>query len=139
VRGGVVLQAGTKWRATGVSDAALATLAERLRPYGLRIFAAPGEAEAVRAATGLEPVTPVDLRTWVETLDGASCVVTVDTGAAHVAGMLGRPVIDVFPDADFAAQVRRWRPWASPYRAFRASELGDGAEPAFIEAVLDGI
>lgn len=138
VRGGVVLQAGPKWRATGVSEVAQATLVQRLRPYGLRIFAGPGEAEAVRGAIGIDPVTPVDLRTWVETLDGATCVITVDTGAAHVAGMLGTPVVDVFPDADFAAQVRRWRPWASKYRAFRASELGDGAEPAFIEAILDG-
>jgi ADP-heptose:LPS heptosyltransferase len=138
VRGGVVLQAGPKWRATGVPEVALATLVERLRPYGLRVFAGPGEAEAVRGAIGADPVTPVDLRTWVETLDGATCVVTVDTGAAHVAGMLGTPVVDVFPDADFAVQVRRWRPWASKYRAFRASDVGDGAEPAFIEAILDG-
>ena len=37
-------------------------------------------------------------------------VVTVDTGAAHVAGMSCGRVIDVFPDANFEAQVRRWRP-----------------------------
>ncbi len=48
VRGGVVLQAGPKWRATGVADAVLRRIVERLRPYGLRVLAGPGEAEAVR-------------------------------------------------------------------------------------------
>ncbi len=92
----------------------------------------------MRAATGLEPAVPLSLRAWVETLAGANRVVTVDTGAAHVAGMLGVPVIDVFPERDFAAQVRRWRPWASPYRAFPAGALSAGGGTAFSEAVLDG-
>ncbi|MDB5028365.1 MAG: hypothetical protein JWO66_2054, partial [Candidatus Eremiobacteraeota bacterium] len=76
---------------------------------------------------------------WVEALGRASVVVSVDTGAAHVAGMLGARVVDVFPDAGFEPQVRRWRPWASPYHAFRASEVDGGQSSRFIEAVLDGI
>jgi ADP-heptose:LPS heptosyltransferase len=135
----VVLQAGPKWAATGVPDDVVAGIVARLDPYGVRVVAAPGEAEEVRRGLGVVPETFADLRQWVALLDGARCVVTVDTGAAHVAGMLGTPVIDVFPDAHYTAQVRRWRPWASPYRALRASQVLGGAGAPLVEAVVDGI
>lgn len=135
---GPVLQAGSKWRTIGVPDAALRELAERLRPYGLRIVAAPDEVEVVRDALGTAPETFAHVREWVDMLDGSSAVITVDTGAAHVAGMLGRNVIDVFPDDHFEAQVLRWRPWSSAYRALRASEVRGGTIAALAELVLDG-
>jgi ADP-heptose:LPS heptosyltransferase len=59
----------------------------------------------------------------VATIDAAAAVVSVDTGAAHCAGMLGVPVVDVFPDAQADAQIRRWRPWASPSIVLRAAQL----------------
>jgi ADP-heptose:LPS heptosyltransferase len=135
----VLLQAGMKWAASGVPDATLAEVVARLEPYDVRVVAGPAEVELVRTALGVVPETFADLRSWVEALDCARCVVTVDTGAAHVAGMLGTPVVDVFPDAHFVAQVRRWRPWAAPYRALRASAVAGGAGRPVVEAVLDGI
>ncbi|MGD0052996.1 MAG: glycosyltransferase family 9 protein, partial [Vulcanimicrobiaceae bacterium] len=108
------------------------------RPAGLRILAAPADAAAVEAALGVVPQTFARLHDWVAALDEARAVVTVDTGAAHVAGMLGTPVVDVFPDAGFAVQVRRWRPWASPARVLRASAVAGGAGAALVEAVRDG-
>ncbi len=137
-RSGIVLQAGPKWSASGVADDALRAVAERLAGHGLRVVTAPADAGAVRAALGIAPETFADLRAWVEAIDGAALLVTVDTGAAHVAGMLGVPIVDVFPDAHFEAQVRRWRPWASAYRALRASELRGGATVELIESILDG-
>jgi ADP-heptose:LPS heptosyltransferase len=135
--GSVLVQAGPKWLATGVSADVQRAVFARLAPHA-RIVAAPSDIEAVRESTGVVPETFAGLRAWVDALASARAVVTVDTGAAHVAGMLGTPVVDVFPDARFEAQVRRWRPWASPYRAFRASEVDGGAGSRFIEAVLDG-
>ncbi|MGD1068272.1 MAG: glycosyltransferase family 9 protein, partial [Vulcanimicrobiaceae bacterium] len=129
---------GPKWAASGVPDAALRAAVARLGPAGLRVLAAPAEAAAVEAALGVAPETFVDLHAWVAALDGARLVVTVDTGAAHVAGMLGRPIVDVFPDARFAEQVQRWRPWAAPARTLRASAVAGGAGAALVEAVLDG-
>jgi ADP-heptose:LPS heptosyltransferase len=133
----VIVQAGPKWLSTGVPAEVQRDVFARLAPHA-RIVAAPGDATAVRDQTGIVPETFSGLRPWVDALASARAVVTVDTGAAHVAGMLGTPVIDVFPDAQFAAQVRRWRPWASPYRAFRASEVDGGAASRFTETALDG-
>jgi len=137
-RRGVVLQAGPKWGAVGVAASALAAAARALQPRGLRVVAAPADAAGVTAGLGLAPEAPPDLRAWVAALDAAEAVVTTDTGAAHVAGMLGVPVVDVFPDRQFAAQVRRWSPWASPYAALRASDVA-GAPARAIEAALDGL
>jgi len=135
-RSGIVLQLGAKWETNGVAPVALRRVVEALAPHGLRVVAAPAEAAAVRALFGVEPETFAGLRDWVAALDQAATVVTVDTGAAHVAGMLGVRTVDVFPDAHFDLQVRRWRPWAAPSIALRASQAGGAALP-LIEAVLD--
>ncbi len=133
----VVVQTGTKWTTTGVTATAQRALLEQLRPHA-RFVATPGEARAVADATGIHPETFPTTRAWVEALGRAEIVVTVDTGAAHVAGMLAACVFDVFPDEHFDAQVPRWRPWSSAYRAWRASDVE--ASPARLaEAVLDGV
>ncbi|MDB5041956.1 MAG: hypothetical protein JWN27_2682 [Candidatus Eremiobacteraeota bacterium] len=137
-RAGVLLQAGTKWNSTGVPDDVLRRVVAALEPRGLRVIAAPQEAAAASKALGVTAETFASLRDWVAAIDGADTVITVDTGAAHVAGMLGVRVLDVFPDRDFAAQVRRWRPWAGPYSALRASALTGGAGQPLIETAFDG-
>ncbi len=134
----MLLQAGAKWRSTGVPDEVLRRVVAALVPRGLRVVAAPDEAAATSEALGVGTETFASLREWVRAIDGAATVVTVDTGAAHVAGMLGVRVLDVFPERNFAAQVRRWRPWAAPYSALRASALTGGAGRPLIEAALDG-
>ena len=135
-RAGIVFQAGAKWTDTGVPVPAQRNIVRRLARAGLRVVAAPGEAADVRAALGVTPETFATLPAWMAALDRAATVVTVDTGAAHVAGMLGVRTIDVFPDRDFAAQVRRWEPWASPGAVISACRAG-GAGAAVIEAALD--
>lgn len=134
---GTIVQAGTKWLSSGVAPATMGAVLEQLVPFA-QLVAAPGEAEAVRELTGLVPRTFPSLRAWVEALAAAELVVSVDTGAAHVAGMACARVVDVFPDAHFDAQVRRWRPWTAAYRAFRASEVDGGPRSRFIETVRDG-
>jgi hypothetical protein len=133
----IIVQTGPKWVATGVTAETQRAVFARLAPHAT-FFAAPGEAAAVRELTGIEPRTFPNTRAWVEAMDRGMTVVTVDTGAAHVAGMICASVIEIFPDANFEAQVRRWRPWASLYRAFRASEVDGGPDSRFIEAVLNG-
>ncbi len=137
-RDGVLLQAGAKWRSTGVPDEVLRRVVAALVPRGLRVLAAPAETATVSEALGVTAETFASLRDWVAAIDAAATVITVDTGAAHVAGMLGVRVLDVFPDRNFAAQVRRWRPWAAPYSALPASSFAGGAGRPLIEPVLDG-
>ncbi|HKE36665.1 MAG TPA: hypothetical protein VKB39_04495, partial [Candidatus Baltobacteraceae bacterium] len=44
-----------------------------------------------------------------------------DSGALHVAGFVGTPVVAIFPpERNYRLQVARWAPWAAPHRIVRA-------------------
>jgi ADP-heptose:LPS heptosyltransferase len=138
-RTGVLVQLGAKWRTAGVDDAVLQRVVAALRRRDARFIAAPAEAEAMRA---LLPGTTIDAppttRAWIAAIDAARAVVSVDTGASHAAGMLGVPVVDVFPDAQFDAQTRRWMPWASASIVIRASAFA--RDPGtLVGQALDGL
>ena len=123
-RRGIVVQLGEKWRTSGVGDEVLRQMIDSLRSRDARYIAAPAERAALAVRFPEIALTaPATTRDWVAAIDAAAAVVSVDTGAAHCAGMLGVPVVDVFPDAQADAQIRRWRPWASPSIVLRASQL----------------
>ncbi len=138
-RRGVLVQLGAKWNALGIAGAALARLMASLSERGARFIAAPGERDAMGAQfPALAVEAPATTRAWIATVDAAAALVSTDTGAAHLAGMIGVPVVDVFPDAGFDAQARRWRPWASSNIVVRASELARAPETLMAQA-LDGL
>ena len=138
-RQGVLVQLGAKWNALGIAGAALARLMASLRERGARFIATPGERAAMAVQyPALAVEAPATTRDWIAAVDAASALVSTDTGAAHLAGMIGVPVVDVFPDAGFDAQTRRWRPWASSNIVIRASELARAPDRLIAQA-LDGL
>jgi ADP-heptose:LPS heptosyltransferase len=135
-RRGVLVQLGAKWRALGIADAVLRRLTAMLHERGARFIAAPNERDAVQAAfPALTIDAPPTTRDWIARVDAAAALVSPDTGAAHLAGMIGVPVVDVFADAHFDAQTRRWRPWASSSIVVRASELAKSPETLIAQAL----
>ncbi len=68
----------------------------------------------VAEPSGVEPVvlSPEDLRRLAEVLGTASVVVCGNTGPAHLAAAMGRPVVAVFPPT---VPPNRWRPWGVPH------------------------
>jgi ADP-heptose:LPS heptosyltransferase len=138
-RDGIVVQLGAKWKTLGVADDVLARVTALLAGRGARFIAAPDERDAVSAQLpALDVEAPPSTRAWVATIDAAALLVSPDTGAAHLAGMLGVPVVDVFPDKDFDVQTRRWQPWASSSIVVRASELTRAPETLIAQA-LDAV
>jgi ADP-heptose:LPS heptosyltransferase len=138
-RADIVVQLGAKWNDSGVSAAVLARVTATLAARNARFIASPADVDAMRSAfPALTIAAPVSTRAWIAAIDAAATVVTTDTGAAHLAGMLGVPVVDVFPDPHFDVQTRRWRPWASSSIVMRASELSRDPETLIAQA-LDGV
>jgi ADP-heptose:LPS heptosyltransferase len=123
-RTGIVVQLGAKWHAIGLDPATSRAMVTMLAARGARFIASPAETDAA-AAMARDVAFDVlpSLDAWKYCIDAAGAVVTPDTGAAHLAGMLGVPVVDIFPDADSDANIVRWHPWASPYVALTISEL----------------
>jgi ADP-heptose:LPS heptosyltransferase len=120
----IVVQVTPKWRASGVSDGAIAAALRKLASRNLRAVAAQSEKEYAAAIAGqasveLEIFTA--LEPWKIAVARAALIVTPDTGSAHLAGMLGTPCVDCFPATDFDLREKRWSPWAAPYVALAFS------------------
>ncbi len=119
----VVVQASSKYGARGVGADAFAAIVRALADGGRAVAVAGGGADeefagVVARKSGAEHATPASLDAWKRLIGGAPALVTLDSGAAHVAGMLGVPCVDLFAaDRHVAADIRRWSPWAAPYRA----------------------
>jgi ADP-heptose:LPS heptosyltransferase len=116
--GRVALQASAKFARAGLDAPAFVALARELRARGrspLVLGDDPVFARAIAEEAGVEAELGLDVAAWKAAIAGASALVTPDSGAAHVAGMLGVPCIDCFAPENGRAPAR-WSPWAAPFR-----------------------
>ena len=73
---------------------------------------------------------------WKSAIASSRAIVAPDSGALHVAGTIGTPVVAVFPDSpQFELQTARWHPWAAPVpESCEAIRVGRNASgPALYE------
>ena len=116
----VAFQVTDKWERLGASLADVVELACRVAAHhDARFIASSSEAAFVRrfAEAARAHVETFDtLEPWKEAIAGARALVAPDSGALHVAGMTGTPVIALYPPVRmFASQTARWSPWAAPH------------------------
>lgn len=83
---------------------------------------------ALPAGTRANIAATSDVARWFGGIASVTALITADTGAAHAAGMLGTPVVDLFDEDRFDQLVRRWRPWAAPSRCIQKSAWRAGVE-----------
>jgi ADP-heptose:LPS heptosyltransferase len=144
-------QVTPKWTTGGWKPDAIAALAaaaheaspfERLafvcarRDQGLALSVMEHLPHALVAAGKAALAPPAELPQWLAAIASAGALVTPDTGAAHAAGMLGVPVVDLFDPARFEQLSRQWRPWAAPSRCIVKPEYRDDRSAAAFGAVL---
>ncbi|HUY10639.1 MAG TPA: hypothetical protein VMV73_00100 [Candidatus Dormibacteraeota bacterium] len=115
----IALQLTSKWERLGFTVPDVRDLIERLRGEHatVRLLAPSAERESIVAFVGNDPevVWFEELRPWMQAIGEARVLIAPDSGAIHVAGILGTPCVAVFPSGpDFALQCARWRPWAAP-------------------------
>lgn len=127
----IAVQITTKYERLGLSIADVIDLVRRLASTGeLHLLSARREAffaQRIAEETGLAVSYFDALEPWKSAIGAAAAIVAPDSGAMHVAGMTGTPVVAIFPPRnDYALQVARWAPWAAPHRIVR----GDFGWPA---------
>jgi ADP-heptose:LPS heptosyltransferase len=137
----VAVQITQKWERLGIALQSVVELVRRLAVGGeLRLISARSEdvyAERVAHATGLTIDYCDDLAAWKAAIGAALALVAPDSGAMHVAGTVGTPVVGVFPAArDFSLQVARWSPWAAPHRIVRADDAWPAVAGDALAALL---
>ncbi|HYK54301.1 MAG TPA: glycosyltransferase family 9 protein [Candidatus Eremiobacteraceae bacterium] len=92
----------------------------------------PDAAARLRDAVSAPNITWLDglpLLRWAAALERCSVVVTVDTGATHVASAVGVPVVAVFEREFFRLSSQEWAPWQVPNVALCKQPAGAAPDP----------
>lgn len=128
----IVLHLGRRWFANGSTLVNTIQLARELRTLGAPLvltYDAECDREAVSfAEAGIAEVMLRDLSfgQWAAAFERARCVVTVDTGATHVASAMRRPTVVAFEHRHFRLSSQEWAPYHVPHVSVRKP----GAEDA---------
>ena len=77
----------------------------------------------------------LELLHWAATLQQSSVVVSVDTGATHVAAALRRPVVVIFEREYFRLCSQEWSPWRVPSAMLTKPPPGVDPQALIEEAV----
>jgi len=131
----IAFQITDKWVRLGARLEDVAALARRLNGMPVRWIAAESErrfAQRFAVQTGVTAEYFERIAPWKAALAAARAVVAPDSGAVHIAGMAGTPVVAVYAYAGFTLQSSRWAPWASASSLVRL-------ERGWPEAAFDGL
>jgi ADP-heptose:LPS heptosyltransferase len=134
----VAVQVSGKNESHGLDKETYVALGSQLRRSGFDVMLLGNELSLLnavgRAANVMEDPL-LSLPDWKERIAAATALVTPDSGAAHVAGMLGIPTIDCFSGSPHVnVDMRRWAPWAAPNRCLALAD----APPDFMAGALVG-
>ena len=123
--GSVTIQLAPRWLTGGSTTKSLFLLIADLRQLGRPLVATFGpdasELGALVARSGLvhHVVGELPFLEWAALLERAGCVLTVDTGATHVASAMRRPTVVVFENRFFRLSSQEWSPYGVPARVLR--------------------
>lgn len=138
--GRIALQITDKWERLGTKLDDVVELVRRIAArHDVRLIAPSREgayADRFEQAASMPVERFDDLAPWKSAIAAARALVAPDSGALHVAGMIGTPTVAAFaPVSQFALQTARWSPWAAPHRIVKM----DGAWPIVAEDALEDI
>ena len=141
----IVLHLGQRWFVDGSTLESTLALVGRLAELGqVVITVAPECADLVGAfeAAGGASVLLEGLPffQWAAVFEHAACVVTVDTGATHVASAVRRPTLVAFEHRYFRLNSQEWAPYGVPHVLVRKPGTPDEASLArFRDEIVTGV
>jgi ADP-heptose:LPS heptosyltransferase len=121
----IIVQLGRRWSERGSSNESLLQLFAELRPLGRPLVATFGEdaatlAQLVRTSGAADRVLGgLTFGQWAAAFERAACIVTIDTGATHVASAMKRPTVVLFEHAYFQLNSQEWSPYRVPNAVLR--------------------
>jgi ADP-heptose:LPS heptosyltransferase len=141
--GGIAFHLGLRWCKEGSTLESALQLIEELRRFGVPVVVTYGddalEPAAVVAAAGVADavVGGLSFGQWAAVFEKSRLVLTVDTGATHVASATRRPTVVLFESRYFELSSREWAPYRVPAVCLRkpASERPDALAASRAEAL----
>jgi ADP-heptose:LPS heptosyltransferase len=140
----IVMHLGQRWFTSGSTLESTLVLAERLRGLGAPLVLSCA-AECETAAPAFEAAGHIVERSlpfhaWAALFERGRCVVTVDTGATHVASAVRRPTLVAFEHRYFRLNSQEWAPYGVPNVLVRKPEIaGDASLARFRDEIVDGV
>ena len=124
-QGALVLHLGLRWFSVGSTLQSTIALIAQLQSLGLPVIVTHGQecneqADLIDAANVADIVVGgLPFHQWAATFERARCVVTVDTGATHVASAMRRPTVVAFEHRYFRLSSQEWAPYGVPHALIR--------------------
>jgi len=140
--GGIAFHLGARWFRDGSTYASAARLARDLRMLGLPIVVTYGsdaaaEARQFRSETLADAVVgELSFSQWAAVFEKSRLVLTVDTGATHVASATRRPTVVLFEHRYFHLSSQEWSPYRVPSACVRKPPSDDAAGLAVSRASI---
>ncbi len=140
--GGIAFHLGARWFSEGSSLASTLALIGDLRRFGLPVVVTYGvdaleQSSAVRAAGVADAVVGgLSFSQWAAVFEKSRVVLTVDTGATHVASATRRPTVVLFEHRYFHLNSQEWSPYRVPSVCVRKPGSDDSAALAESRATI---
>ena len=121
----IVVQLGRRWSEDGSTAQSCVALFAELRALGRPLVATYGEdgrelaARVAAAAVADAVLGDLAFHVWAAVFERAACVVTVDTGATHVASAVRVATVVIFEDKWFRLASQEWSPYRVPNAILR--------------------
>lgn len=141
--GPIVLQLAPRWFTGGSTLASTLELVDELASLAPVVVTCARECETAgplfeAKASVTRCLPPLPFHQWAAVLERASVVVTVDTGATHVASAVGRPTLVAFEHRYFRLNSHEWSPYGVPHVLVRKPATPDPGSLARFRAEIAG-
>jgi ADP-heptose:LPS heptosyltransferase len=141
----VVLHLGQRWFSDGSTLAGTVAIVEALSALAPVVITCARDCEPMAPAfeangSVARLVRGLPFHEWAAVLERARVVVTVDTGATHVASAVGRPTVVAFEHRYFRLNSQEWSPYRVPHVLVRKPAGDDGGSLArFRDEIVGGV
>ena len=140
----IIVHLGLRWFATGSTLESTLTLIREVRAFGAPVVVTYGPECAAQAAViaGQKVADAVagglSFHEWAAAFERARCVVTVDTGATHVASAMRRPAVVAYEHRYFRLSSQEWAPYRVPHALIRKPADEQEASLAILRREIRG-
>ena len=141
----IVFHLGMRWFQNGSTLESTLALIQRLAQLRPVTITCAQECEpmapSLERASGVSWfMKSIPFHQWAAVFERAAVVVTVDTGATHVASAMRRPTVVAFEHRYFRLNSQEWAPYGVPHVLVRKPESPDEASLArFRDDIYNGV